>query len=145
MLTIGGLAWYTGVTVKTIRVYHAKGLLPEPGRDASGYRRYGAQHVIDLIKIRTLAEAGVPLARIREIRTSPAGDAARALREVDAALSARISALASCGLSAPQHGAVRWVGPPATVNDPRCQVRPTDDRVLPLRVHSRRPRCAAAR
>ena len=94
MLTIGGLAKYTGVTVKTIRVYHAKGLLPEPGRDASGYRRYGAQHVIDLIKIRTLAEAGVPLARIREIRTSPAGDAARALREVDAALSARISALA---------------------------------------------------
>lgn len=45
---------------KTIRVYHDKGLLPEPSHDSSGYRRYTAQHAIDLIKIRTLAEAGVP-------------------------------------------------------------------------------------
>jgi DNA-binding transcriptional MerR regulator len=94
VLTIGGLARYTGVTVKAIRVYHAKGLLAEPPRDASGYRRYGAQHVIDLIKIRTLAEAGVPLARIHEIRTTSADEAGRALREVDDALSAKIGALA---------------------------------------------------
>ncbi|WP_399448811.1 MerR family transcriptional regulator [Streptomyces sp. WAC01280] len=54
------------VSIKTIRVSHDKVLLPEPDRDASGYRRYGAGDVIDLIKIRTLAEAGVPLARIRD-------------------------------------------------------------------------------
>ncbi|MFI5775384.1 MerR family transcriptional regulator, partial [Streptomyces sp. NPDC051658] len=47
-------------SIKTIRVYHDKRLLPEPDRDASGYRRYGANDTIDLIKIRTLAEAGVP-------------------------------------------------------------------------------------
>lgn len=93
VLTIGGLARYTGVTTKAIRVYHAKGLLPEPERDASGYRRYDAHHVIELIKIRTLAEAGVPLARIREIRTSPPDDASRALREIDDALSVRIEGL----------------------------------------------------
>ncbi|MFB6620012.1 MerR family transcriptional regulator [Streptomyces sp. NPDC056367] len=63
MITIGQLARYVGVSVKTIRVYHDKGLFPEPERDGSGYRRYGADEVIALIKIRTLAEAGVPLAR----------------------------------------------------------------------------------
>ena len=40
--------------------YHAKGLLPEPERDCSGYRRYDAGAVVELIRIRTLAEAGVP-------------------------------------------------------------------------------------
>jgi hypothetical protein len=39
MLTIGQLAAYTGVTVRAIRHYHQRGLLAEPGRDASGYRR----------------------------------------------------------------------------------------------------------
>ncbi|MFD0629768.1 MerR family transcriptional regulator [Streptomyces sanglieri] len=54
---------------RVYRVYRDKGLLPEPDRDTSGYRRYGANDAIDLIKIRTLAEAGVPLARIRGLRS----------------------------------------------------------------------------
>ncbi|WP_374777301.1 MerR family transcriptional regulator [Streptomyces sp. NBC_01310] len=70
MITIGQLAGYIGVSIKTVRVYHDKGLLPEPDRDASGYRRYGASDAVALIKIRTLAEAGVPLARIRDLRAS---------------------------------------------------------------------------
>ena len=91
MLTIGQLAGYVGVTAKTIRVYHAKGLLPEPPRDASGYRRYSAADAVELIKIRTLAEAGVPLARIRELRS---GDGlGEALRQIDDDLSARIRGL----------------------------------------------------
>lgn len=93
VITIGQLAKYVGVSIKTIRVYHDKGLLPEPDRDASGYRRYGAKDTIDLIKIRTLAEAGVPLARIRDLRSS--GDEAfrQALREIDDELTARIRRL----------------------------------------------------
>ncbi|WP_410606249.1 MerR family transcriptional regulator [Amycolatopsis sp. lyj-109] len=91
MLTIGQLAGYVGVTTKTIRVYHAKGLLPEPDRDASGYRRYRASDAVELIKVRTLAEAGVPLARIRELRS---GDGlAAALRQIDDDLAARIAGL----------------------------------------------------
>jgi DNA-binding transcriptional MerR regulator len=93
VLTIGQLARYAGVSTKTVRVYHDKGLLPEPQRDASGYRRYTARHAIDLIKIRTLAEAGVPLARIRELRAAPEEEFARALRQVDVDLSARIRGL----------------------------------------------------
>ncbi|MEV4054026.1 MerR family transcriptional regulator [Amycolatopsis sp. NPDC049688] len=91
MLTIGQLAGYVGVTIRTIRVYHAKGLLPEPDRDSSGYRRYRAADAVELIKIRTLAEAGVPLARIRELRS---GDGLpSALRQIDADLTARIDGL----------------------------------------------------
>jgi len=64
MLTIGQLAEYTGVTVRAIRHYYQRGLLAEPGRDASGYRRYGGRAVVDLIRIKTLAAAGVPPAWI---------------------------------------------------------------------------------
>ena len=67
MLTIGQLASYAGVTVRAVRHYHQIGLLPEPERDASGYRTYQAAAVVRLIRIRTLAEAGVPLARVREL------------------------------------------------------------------------------
>jgi DNA-binding transcriptional MerR regulator len=91
VLTIGQLAGYVGVTAKTIRVYHAKGLLPEPPRDASGYRRYTAADAVELIKIRTLAEAGVPLARIRELRSG--GGLRSALQQIDDDLSARIRGL----------------------------------------------------
>lgn len=91
MLTIGQLAGYVGVTTKTIRVYHAKGLLPEPPRDASGYRRYSASDAVELIKIRTLAEAGVPLARIRELRSG--GELRSALQQIDDDLAARIRGL----------------------------------------------------
>ncbi|MEU2432395.1 MerR family transcriptional regulator [Streptomyces sp. NPDC007861] len=93
MTTIGQLARYVGVSIKTIRVYHAKGLLPEPDRDASGYRRYGAGDAIDLIKIRTLAEAGVPLARIRDLRSATDEEYQRALRGIDDDLAARIRGL----------------------------------------------------
>jgi DNA-binding transcriptional MerR regulator len=67
MLTISQLASYAGVTVRAVRHYHAKCLLPEPERDHSGYRRYDAAAVVDLIRIRTLAEAGVPLSRVKDL------------------------------------------------------------------------------
>ncbi|TQM02848.1 MerR family transcriptional regulator [Pseudonocardia kunmingensis] len=93
VLTIGQLARFVGVSIKTIRVYHDKGLLPEPERDASGYRRYRAAHAIDLIKTRTLAEAGVPLARIRDLRSATDDDFRQAVHRIDTDLSARIREL----------------------------------------------------
>ncbi|MFD7281212.1 MerR family transcriptional regulator [Streptomyces sp. NPDC059862] len=93
MITIGQLAKYAGVSIKTIRVYHGKELLSEPDRDASGYRRYGANAVIDLIKIRTLTEAGVPLARIRDLRSATDEEFQQALHEIDDELTARIRGL----------------------------------------------------
>jgi MerR family regulatory protein len=55
-ITIGQLAEYAGVTIKAVRHYHRRGLLPEPPRDVSGYRRYTVEDAIALVKIRTLAE-----------------------------------------------------------------------------------------
>jgi DNA-binding transcriptional MerR regulator len=93
MITIGQLAAYAGVTIKAVRHYHQRGLLEEPARDSSGYRRYGAQHAIDLVKIRTLAAAGVPLARIRELLAADAGVFAAAIAEIDRGLRERAEEL----------------------------------------------------
>ena len=95
MITIGQLARYVGVSTRTVRVYHDKGLLPEPARDASGYRRYTAQDAVELIKVRTLAAAGVPLARIRELQAAPDDVFRRALSQIDADISTRIRSLRS--------------------------------------------------
>lgn len=90
MLTISQLASYAGVTTRAVRHYHATGLLPEPERDHSGYRRYDAQAAVDLIRIRILAEAGVPLARVRELLRADQEEFAAAVAEIDARLRAEI-------------------------------------------------------
>jgi DNA-binding transcriptional MerR regulator len=83
MLTIGQLAAYAGVTTRAVRHYHHIGLLAEPERDASGYRRYGAIAVVSLIKIRTLASAGVPLSQIAELLDADPAAFAEAVRRID--------------------------------------------------------------
>jgi DNA-binding transcriptional MerR regulator len=90
MITIGQLAAYAGVTIKAVRHYHERGLLDEPPRDASGYRRYGARHAIELVKIRTLAEAGVPLARIKDLLAADPERFATAIDEIDGGLQQRV-------------------------------------------------------
>ncbi|MDF2710196.1 MAG: MerR family transcriptional regulator [Nonomuraea muscovyensis] len=90
MLTIGELASYAGVTVRAVRHYHAKGLLPEPERDHCGYRRYDAGAVVELIRIRTLAEAGVPLARVGELLQAGEEEFAAAVADIDKRLRAEI-------------------------------------------------------
>lgn len=90
MLTISQLASYAGVTVRAVRHYHAKGLLPEPERDHSGYRRYNAAAVVELIRIRTLAQAGVPLSRVRELLAAGDEEFAVALADIDRRLRAEI-------------------------------------------------------
>ncbi len=93
MLTISSLASYAGVTVRAVRHYHAMGLLPEPPRDHSGYRRYDAGAVVELIRIRTLADAGVPLSRVRELLAADPDDFAAAVADIDRRLRAEIRQL----------------------------------------------------
>lgn len=92
MLTISQLAAYAGVTVRAVRHYHAKGLLPEPARDQSGYRRYDAEAVVELIRIRTLADAGVPLSRVHELLAADEEEFAAAIEDIDRRLRAEIQA-----------------------------------------------------
>jgi DNA-binding transcriptional MerR regulator len=93
MLTIGQLAAYAGVTARAVRHYHQIGLLPEPARDASGYRRYGASAVVSLIKIRTLANAGVPLSAIGQMLDADASSFVEAVHRIDGHLRDEIERL----------------------------------------------------
>jgi DNA-binding transcriptional MerR regulator len=93
MLTISQLAAYAGVTTRAVRHYHQIGLLPEPERDASGYRRYGATAVVSLIKIRTLANAGVPLSEIGQMLQAGPPAFAEAVQRIDSRLREEIERL----------------------------------------------------
>jgi DNA-binding transcriptional MerR regulator len=89
-LTIGQLAAYVGVTTRAIRHYHAQGLLPEPVRDASSYRRYDAKAVVDLVRVKTLADAGVPLSRIGQLLSATPEEFSSAVATIDRSMEQRI-------------------------------------------------------
>jgi DNA-binding transcriptional MerR regulator len=93
MLTISQLAKHAGVTVRAVRHYHQIGLLPEAERNGSGYRTYDAAAVVRLIRIRTLADAGVPLARVEELLDASHEEFAASVREIDRELRAEIRRL----------------------------------------------------
>ncbi|MFJ2214349.1 MerR family transcriptional regulator [Streptomyces sp. NPDC101062] len=83
------LAELAGTTLKTVRHYHKVGLLDEPERTANGYKRYGAKHLVRLLRIRRLVDLGVPLSAIPSVETADEG-AAHILRALDAELAASI-------------------------------------------------------
>lgn len=92
-VTIGQAAAFAGVTVKTVRHYHKHGLLDEPPRDSSGYRRYRSADLSRLVQIRTLAAAGVPLAEIGPLLEADATLFAAAIDDVERQLTERIEDL----------------------------------------------------
>lgn len=61
------LAKLAGVSVRTLRHYHAIGLLPEPPRAENGYRDYGAEDLVRLLRIKRLSTLGFSLARIGDV------------------------------------------------------------------------------
>ncbi|WP_433721170.1 MerR family transcriptional regulator [Actinoplanes sp. CA-051413] len=66
-LSIGELARRTGLTVKTVRFYADRGIVPPAGRSVAGHRRYDATAVARLELVRTLRELGLDLATIRRV------------------------------------------------------------------------------
>jgi DNA-binding transcriptional MerR regulator len=93
VLTISQLASYAGVTVRAVRHYHHIGLLAEPERNESGYRTYDADAVVRLIRINTLAGAGVPLARVQTLLDAGPDAFADAIEQIDRDLRAEIRRL----------------------------------------------------
>jgi DNA-binding transcriptional MerR regulator len=65
-LSISDVAGLAGVTTRAVRHYHSIGLLPEPMRDSSGYRRYSSKDVIALVRVVRLRAVGMPLPKIAE-------------------------------------------------------------------------------
>lgn len=93
LLTISQAAAFVGVTVKTVRHYHRLGLVGEPERDGSGYRRYGSTDLLRLVQVRTLAGAGVALADVGRLLDAGPEPFAASLAAVERRLTERIEAL----------------------------------------------------
>ncbi|MBA4065702.1 MAG: heavy metal-responsive transcriptional regulator [Isosphaera sp.] len=66
-MTIGQLARQAGVGVETIRFYEREGLLAEPGRLPSGYRRYPPDAVERVRFIRRAQRLGFTLRESKEL------------------------------------------------------------------------------
>ncbi|WP_436761874.1 MerR family transcriptional regulator [Streptosporangium sp. V21-05] len=67
LYSIGDLARRTGLTVKTVRFYSDRGIVPPTGRSPAGHRLYGIDAVARLDLVRTLRDLGVDLPAIRRV------------------------------------------------------------------------------
>jgi DNA-binding transcriptional MerR regulator len=95
-LSVGEVARLAGVSARTVRHYHDIGLLPEPPRDASGYRRYGSQDAIALVRAVRLRALGMPLPQVAaRLADSPEGGDSGSLRALADEIDAEISRLAA--------------------------------------------------
>ncbi|MEU1333664.1 MerR family transcriptional regulator [Streptomyces sp. NPDC005865] len=91
MCSIGQLAERAGVTVKTVRFYSDRGLLPEAARSGGGHRRYGPDALDRLRLIRSLRTLDLPVPDVRRVldQDDDLEDlVARQLREVTSRLAA---------------------------------------------------------
>jgi DNA-binding transcriptional MerR regulator len=66
-LSIGELARRTGLSVKAVRFYSDRGIVPPTERSPAGYRRYGPEAVARLEFVRTLRDLGLDLASIQQV------------------------------------------------------------------------------
>lgn len=66
-MRIGELARQSGVPASALRYYEQLGLLPEPTRTETGYRRYGAEAAERLAFIRAAQAVGLTLAEVRQV------------------------------------------------------------------------------
>lgn len=76
-MKIGELATKAGCDVQTVRFYEREGLLEEPDREASGYRRYEERHLTRLNFIRHCRSLDIPLPEVRQLlafAAQPAGN-----------------------------------------------------------------------
>lgn len=88
-MKIGELATQAGCDVQTVRFYEREGLLEEPQRESSGYRRYAQRHLQRLQFIRHCRSLDIPLPEIRELLEFAAAPA-ESCAQVDALLDEHI-------------------------------------------------------
>jgi DNA-binding transcriptional MerR regulator len=93
-LLIGDVARLCGVSTRAVRHYHSMGLLPEPHRDSSGYRRYATADVIALVRVARLRALGMPVPQIADrVREGSYGFGADELRRLADELGEEIARL----------------------------------------------------
>jgi Cd(II)/Pb(II)-responsive transcriptional regulator len=66
-MRIGELAQRAHCDVQTVRFYEREGLLEEPQREVSGYRKYDSRHLTRLNFIRHCRSLDIPLTEVRQL------------------------------------------------------------------------------
>ena len=65
MATIGEASRRSGINIETIRYYEREGVVPRPGRSASGRRVYTDDEVAVLAFVKRCRDMGFPLSACR--------------------------------------------------------------------------------
>lgn len=79
-MTIGRLAKVLGVNVETIRYYQRRGLIEEPQRPTTGYRKYTAHTIARMHFIRRAQQLGFSLADVERLIKLEDGSNCREVR-----------------------------------------------------------------
>lgn len=66
-IKVNELSKRTGINLETIRYYEKQGILPEPKRQANGYRSYDEESVTQLIFIKNCRRLGFSLEDIKQL------------------------------------------------------------------------------
>ncbi|MFD9301853.1 MerR family transcriptional regulator [Streptomyces sp. NPDC060048] len=91
--SVGQVATFAGVTVRTLHHYDEIGLLSPGGRSQAGHRRYEDADLDRLQRILFYRELGFPLDEVAVLLDDPETDPGEHLRRQHALLSARIARL----------------------------------------------------
>ncbi|MFJ3094118.1 MerR family transcriptional regulator [Streptomyces hydrogenans] len=91
--SVGQVAGFAGVTVRTLHHYDAIGLLSPGGRSAAGHRRYDDADLDRLQQILFYRELGFPLEEVAVLLDDPHADPREHLRRQHTLLTARIDGL----------------------------------------------------
>ncbi|QNE76632.1 MerR family transcriptional regulator [Streptomyces finlayi] len=91
--SVGRVAEFAGITVRTLHHYDGIGLLSPSGRSHAGHRRYDDGDLDRLQRILFYRELGFPLDDIAALLDDPEADPQEHLRRQHALLSDRIAAL----------------------------------------------------
>ncbi|KEF06212.1 MULTISPECIES: MerR family transcriptional regulator [Streptomyces] len=91
--SVGQVAGFAGVTVRTLHHYDEIGLLVPGGRSHAGHRRYSDADLDRLQQIMFYRELGFPLDEVAALLDDPDADPQEHLRRQHALLSARIGKL----------------------------------------------------
>ena len=73
MQSIGAAARLSGVAIETIRYYEREGIVPAPGRAASGRRLYAHDEIGKLRFVKRCRDLGFSIAEIRTLMKLAAG------------------------------------------------------------------------
>ncbi|PRY38885.1 MerR family transcriptional regulator [Umezawaea tangerina] len=87
------LADLARTSLRTVRHYQELGLLCAPPRDAKGYKQYGTEHLVQLLRIKRLTNLGFSLSQVATALDEPDNTQTALLHRLDDELTLAIAQL----------------------------------------------------